>query len=250
MVPAWGWFSLPDVGEVVEIEAVTGATDDEQFAQSSISNMDLKYRTNRYYGNAETGTPRPIPEDFTATNYGKRRGFATPKGHIMLFDDTDDDERVSITWTNGVDADEQKFCYIGIDKDGTVIVGNANGTLMSLDAKNSQLLLIDEFSNAVTLDESGIHIIDTFGQSIDMSDGSIQLAADAVTVSCKNATIDAGQVDLASGTEPVLLGRTFLDLFSNHIHPTGMGPSGAPIPGAGGNPAPWLLALSMAVNTG
>lgn len=245
MIPAWGWFSLPDIGEIVEVEATVGSDDDEHFGQSSINNMDLKYRTNRYYGGTETDTPRPVPPDFTSKNYGKRRGFATPKGHIILFDDTDGDERLSITWTNGTE-----FSYIGIDKDGSMVLGNKRGSVLSLDAKNKQTMLIDEFSNALTFDEAGIHIIDSFGQSFDMRDGVIQAAAEAVTLTCKNAVIDAGQVDLAGATEPCLLGQTFLTLFQNHIHATGMGPSGPALPGAGGNPAPWTAALSQAINVG
>lgn len=41
---------------------------------------------------------------------------------------------------------------------------------------------------------------------------------------------DAAKIQLGEGaTEKVVLGSTFLDLYLNHAHPTGMGPSGIPL---------------------
>jgi hypothetical protein len=95
----WGMFLVPDVDEFVEIEIVTSTDDDESFGQSMIYEPRIHWRAKRFYhegGDTET----PIHADFK-TNYGKRRGFATPAGHILLFDDTDGSEFVSLSCKDG-----------------------------------------------------------------------------------------------------------------------------------------------------
>ena len=53
----WGWFYVPDIGEIVEIECTEGSDEDEQHGQMSIDNCDLKWRSARHYGNDEGETP-------------------------------------------------------------------------------------------------------------------------------------------------------------------------------------------------
>lgn len=243
-VAPWGWFLIPDLGEVIEIDVLSSTDDDEQFGQSSIDGLDPRYRSNRFWGNSQTDTPRPVPEDFTSKNYGKRRGFVTPKGLTLLFDDTDGDERLSLTWTNG----KGKFAYIGMDKTGSLIAGNQNGALLSLDAKNAQAMLIDEFSNSIVMDAAGIRLIDRFGQSLATSNGAIQVLADAITLSCKNALVEAGKIDLAGDAEKSVLGDTWLSLFANHGHDSAMGPTGPAKTVGGGTVSLWESALSTKVN--
>jgi hypothetical protein len=122
----WGWFYVPDVDEHVEIEVVTGTAEDETPGQSAILDPTIRWRGKRYYHEAEEA-PTPIHEDFKA-NYGKRRGFATPAGHILLFDDTEGDERIglSLALSGGGRA------FINLDKSGNVSVvnGGAGGLVL------------------------------------------------------------------------------------------------------------------------
>src|SRR6185436_657282 len=95
----WGWFVVPDVGEIVDIELVAHDSTDESPGQSSINTPNMRWR-GRHWGGSKTDAARPIPEDFTTKNYGKRRGFATPGGHILMFDDTEGGEKISLAWSN------------------------------------------------------------------------------------------------------------------------------------------------------
>jgi len=133
----WGWFYIPDIGETVEIEVTEGASDDEQNGQISIDNIDIKWRSARVYGNTETDTPTPINEEFTSSNYGKRRGFATPTGHVFMFDDKEGSETIRLKWKNA-NGDN---CLIEIDKDGTVLLSNKVDTKIELNGTDGQVTI-------------------------------------------------------------------------------------------------------------
>lgn len=191
----WGWFAIPDVDEFVEIEVVTGTTEDEVPGQSMITDPRINWRAKRYYhegGETET----PIHDDFRTGNYGKRRGFATPSGHILLFDDTEGEERINLTWhqvENGVD----KYSYLALDPDGSVVIGNKKGSLIYLDAKNGAVTLNDEHGNIISTDSKGARLIDKFSNIIDMKDGAILLMGKkGITLNCKDATVKAGNIEL------------------------------------------------------
>lgn len=242
-VPAWGWFFVPDIGEMVEIEVVSGSTEDEQAGQASIDNPDVKWRGNRYYGNEEGEAPTPVNDDFKI-NYGKRRGFATPAGHTFIFDDTDDQRSISLSWKS-VDG---KFSFFAINSDGTIILGTHTGHLLHLNSKDGELTLIDQHGNLYSSDSDGSKIVNKDGTLIDLNGPNVQiLAANAVTVSCKDATLDAGKVNLGGQplTEAMLLGTTFVTaVFNAHTHIAGTGPTSTPMPA---DMAAALAALSTVV---
>lgn len=230
----WGWFVVPDPGEVVDLEVTEGHHDDEHFGQSSIANLDPRWR-GRYWGGNDTEVKRPVPADFT-TNYGKRRGFATPGGHVMMFDDTEGAKKFSITWKGG----DNEYAYMSADEDGSWIIANKKGSLLYLNAKDGQMSWVDQFGNTIASDTDGIKVIDKSGCVASLKEGVIQLlAANAVTMSCKNVVIDAGQIELAQpAADFAVKGTTFLAGFMAHTHPTGVGPSGPPVPT--GTEATWL----------
>lgn len=115
----WGWFLIPDPGEQVEIEVVTHNDEDESYGQSSIDGMDPQWTGVRYLGGEEAQTPAPL-HDFFKENYGKRRGFATPFGHVLVFDDTDGKSSIAIHYATAKAAgtDAEKLHSIVLDKDG------------------------------------------------------------------------------------------------------------------------------------
>ncbi len=222
----WGWFVVPDVGEIVDLEVTEGSHDDEHFGQASINNLDPRWK-GRYWGGNETDVKRPVPEDFK-TNYGKRRGFATPGGHVMMFDDTEGAKKFSITW-HGAD---NEYAYMAADEDGSWIFANKKGSLFYLNAKAGEMTWTDQHGNVISSASTGIKLIDKSGGIMEMKEGAIQILGQAaVTLSCKNAVIDAGSIELAQpATDPVLKGQTFMTYFLAHVHPTGTGPSGPPVP--------------------
>jgi len=232
-VHVWGWFFVPDVGEQVEIEVTVSSEGDESFQQMSIDNLQPKWRGATYKTDDEVegdNEARPVPDDFKQ-NYGKRRGFSTPGGHVLMFDDTDGNRKVTLTWTDG--ADDPKFSYMGLDENGSITIGNANGSMLFLNAKDGQMTLIDEHGNLVSSDSAGIKVINENGDLIDLNGGTIQiLAADGCTISSKSANIDVGEVILGglAAIDVAVLGNLMDAAFKAHFHPTGVGPSGPPDP--------------------
>lgn len=111
----WGFFAIPDVGEIIEIEVETGLEQDESFAQSSIDNLNARWRGARFYGNEDGDEPTKINDIFTANQ--KTRGFATPLGHYLIFDDTEDTPIVTLTWVKKKDAGEEDISQITFTND-------------------------------------------------------------------------------------------------------------------------------------
>lgn len=75
-----GMFFLPDLGEVVEIEAVVGSSDDDVGGLAMLTSPDYRWRCCIFPDTAS------VPEEFR-TNYGKRMGIKTPSGQIFMFDE-------------------------------------------------------------------------------------------------------------------------------------------------------------------
>lgn len=228
----WGWFYVPDVGEQVDIEVTSASESDESFGQMSIDNLKPKWRGGTYKTNSEVDASheaRPVPDDFT-TNYGKRRGFATPGGHVLMFDDTKGQRKITLTWADG----DGGFSYLGFDESGSIIMGNKNGSMLFLNAALGEMSLIDEHGNMVASDANGIKVIDANGDLVDLSNGAIQiLAQSALTISAPSANIDAGRIDLGGSlaTDFAVLGNVMLAAFNAHLHTgvtTGPGVSGIP----------------------
>lgn len=242
-VHKWGWFTVPDVDELIEVEVVTQRDTDEIEGQSLVLMPTIQYRDTRFYNDKEEqGVVREIHEDFTSTNYGKRRGFATPKGHILMFDDTDGGERINLTW-HAVEDKSDKYAYLAFDPDGSIIMGNKNGTLIYMDAKNGAMSIIDEHGNTIASDSSGLRLIDASGNVIELKDKVVQvLGQGSVVVNAKTIDLQSGQVIIGkSAAQKVVLGDLWQTLHDGHKHPTGVGPSGPPIPG---DPIPSATCLS------
>lgn len=216
-IPDWGWFYVPDVDEIVEIEVVTGSNLDENFGQASIDQLDIKWRGQRFYGNSEADNPTVINAAFTEVNYGKRRGFATPFGHTVMFDDTDGSQKVAMTWVQekqaGSDTPE-KLSQIILDSDGTV--------KLSVLGKHSIHLRENEVEIALS-EGAGLLLVDKDASTTTiLGDGGVKAAI-------------ADHLETFYGTL-----KTYIE---GAIVPTAMGPSGTILAGSG--PAPtWDSAIN------
>lgn len=133
----WGWFYVPDIGEIVEVECTEGSSEDEQHGQMSIDNCDLKWRSARHYGNDEGETPTPINAAFTSKNYGKRRGFATPAGHVLVFDDASGSEEITLSWKGG-------GALLTFDPKGTVTLQNKAGATIIMDSDTGKIVMTSD----------------------------------------------------------------------------------------------------------
>lgn len=204
----WGWLAIPDIDEQVEIEVVVGSDTDEVPGQSFLDTPSIRWTGVRYQG------PGAYNAMFSDANYGKRRGFVTPAGHVMMFDDTPGKERVNLVWHN----QDGNYSMVSLDEDGSILISNKSGSMLYLNAKDKEASLIDEHGNLVSSGATGVKMVDKSGDFIELNAAN------------KLIQVQAGSVYVGglSGTEPGVLADTLLTIFRAHVHPTGTGPSGPP----------------------
>jgi uncharacterized protein involved in type VI secretion and phage assembly len=156
------------------------------------------------------------PEEAAAPDAPTTRVLKTVSGHTLQFDDESGCEKFRLFHPAGAE--------ISIDENGTVVMTDAAGSTLTLDAAAGKSVLQDSNNNTLTMDASGTLLEDASGNQV-------ELAAAGITVRGQMITVEGTMVALGgSGGEPLIKGSTFLTLFATHIHPTGMGPSGPPIP--------------------
>lgn len=222
----WGMVLVPDVGEQVEIEVYSGSDKDEVEGQSFLENPDIRWRGTRYQG------PDAYESMFTDTNYGKRRGIVTPAGHLLMFDDTEGAEKINFVWHNS----ENGYALFSIDEDGSIILANKNGSMLYLNAASGELSLIDEYGNSFSSSSAGIKIIDATGNIVELKSGAVQvLGQSGVTISCKDAVLDAGKVQIGGqpAIQPIIMGTFFLTALTTWVVAlnTCLGTITPPVPG-------------------
>lgn len=100
-----GWFSPPHPGDTVEIEL----PEDEDIVEHSDEACYLGVRLD---------DKNPPPQEFR-TNYPDRRGYKTPGGHLLLFDDKE--KTITIKTQGGLDVKLD-------DGAGTVQLGQAGAS--------------------------------------------------------------------------------------------------------------------------
>jgi hypothetical protein len=100
-----GWVAMPSVGDSVEVEIPDGE-DMVEFSEEV-----------RYRGQVLDGSS-PVPDDFK-NNYPKRRGFQTPGGHFIMFDDTSGQDEVTIAYKGRL--------LVSLTKDG-IFLGTQQST--------------------------------------------------------------------------------------------------------------------------
>lgn len=222
----WGFICVPDIKDQVEIEFTSGSDTDETYGQSFLDTPDIWWTGSRFQG------PSKYDEMLT-TNYGKRRGFVTPAGHILMFDDSKGKEKINLVWHSNAGS----YAMFSMDEDGSVLLANKNGSLLYLNAASHEIAMIDEYGNSFSTCDTGIKLINKAGDFIELN-------SDNQVIQVQGSNVFLGGL---SGTEPAVLGDTLITLFADHIHPTGTGPSGPPVVGSGGNPLLWAALKSQVV---
>lgn len=82
-------FFIPEPGTEVEIEVFDSSDTDETLGESFLESPDMRYRATTFSAGQD------IPEEFK-TNYPKRGGIKTSAGHLILFDNTENAEELTI----------------------------------------------------------------------------------------------------------------------------------------------------------
>jgi uncharacterized protein involved in type VI secretion and phage assembly len=138
--------------------------------------------------------------------------MAGPKRGAVFRPDVDDE--VLVLFDHG----DMRFPYVlGAVWNGKDAMPNERGS----DADNAIRLIKSRSGHQIIFDDiSGaekVTVIDKSGNSIEMSSAGVVI---------KSSNIKIG----SDGTsEALVLGNAFMDLFNNHTHPTGVGPSGPPV---------------------
>lgn len=145
------------------------------------------------------------------------RLLKTPSGHRLQFDDQSGQEKFLLHHPAGSE--------ISIDSQGSILLTDANGATLSMDVSATKVEIADSSGNKLTMSASGTTVEDMSGNKIEMTASGVKVQASG-TVTVEGAMVNLG----GAGGEPLIKGSTFLGLFATHIHPTGMGPSGPPIP--------------------
>jgi len=222
----WGWFYVPDVGEIVELEVIAGTEQDEQFGQSSIDNLDIHWCGRRSYTDAEgdddgdAPEERQIHDDFVAEAYAKRRGFATPWGHIFMFDDTEGTPRIWLTWMKeqleqGEAPEAANYTRVEIEPDGSFKVGLLAKHYFHIQTEDNQMILsLDEEKHKLTLNPDMFESIVGEGNNIKVE----AQEADAVCT-IGDGAVSAVQAEHLKAWLDDTYTPAIADMHDNHIHP-------------------------------
>lgn len=220
----WGFVLVPDIDEQVEIEFTAGSDTDSSPGQAFLDSPDIRWTGIRYQGTTAY-------DEMVKANYGKRRGFVTPAGHVLMFDDTKGAEKINLVWHSAAGG----YAMFSMDEAGSVLLANKNGSMVYLNADAGELSVIDEHGNSLSTNAKGLKLVDKSG-------GFVDLDGDAKMIQVMASTIFLGG---QAGAEPGVLGNKMVLLHDAHIHPTGTGPSGPPVPGV---PFPTIQILSQTFN--
>ncbi len=196
-LPDQGLFLAPDIGAQLWVE----------FEEGELSHPIW---TGTFWQQS-ADTPAEAAKDPPTT-----RLLKTASGHVLQFDDADGAEAFRLH--------HPKDAELTIDKNGTVALTDAKGARLVLDADAGEVVVEDANGNKLTMKGSGTTVEDSNGNVVEM-------AAAGVTVKGQKIVVEGSQVMLGGqGGEPIIKGQSFLTLFMTHIHPTGLGPSGPPVP--------------------
>ena len=180
-----GFFFVPNIGVAVEFEVTVSSPTDKSYGQSWIGNPDPRWITSLL-----------MPGDDVASefqeNYPHRMGWKSRKGMILVFDDSDGNEEISL---RGPPSDGGKQGHLTFSSDGAIVLESTNGHKLELKA-NGDIELKDKHGNKIKTTSSSV----------------------TITGSSK-VVVDASAVELgANALESVIKGNTFQALFNSHTH--------------------------------
>jgi hypothetical protein len=224
-----GWFTVPYIGQqiIVEIDK-----QDEDETESGIQNfvmaMIIKWKGEVPFTDKEYENPYVIDDKFK-TNYKNRRGYITKKGHCIIFDDTDNDESISITWKNKKSQESS----ILFDKTGSIIAEDVKGNTVALNSTNDTISVKHHTGPEVKLSAGKIDIdaatVKSDGTAKNTMNSSaltevtglnVTIAATAaLNISGATIVLDAELVMLKpTAISAIIKSPAFIALFDSHIH--------------------------------
>lgn len=160
-------------------------------------------------------TTSDVPKEVIA-DAPTARLIKTPTGHLLHFEDKEGKEQITLHHMAGAE--------LLMDEKGSLAITDKGGATVTIDADASEITISDTNGNSLLMSSSGTKVTDSNGNVVEMT-------ANGVKVKGQQIVVEGTQVMLGgAGGEPVIKGQSFLSLFMTHVHPTGVGPSGPPIP--------------------
>lgn len=193
----YGFYMVPEIGSRVWVEFEEG-------------NLSYPIWIGSFW-HLEEEVPSELTEDKPTT-----RLLKTPSEHSLLFEDAEDKERICLKHKSGA--------HLDMDSEGSLELTDSGGSIIRLDAENSELHIEDKNGNKIAMTSQGTTIEDSNGNKVEMG-------ASGINVKGNQIVIEGQQVSLAgAGGEPLIKGQSFLQLYMAHTHPSAAGPTGPPIP--------------------
>lgn len=214
-----GFFIMPEIEDRVWVEFLDG---------------ELRYPIWVGVWYSESNLPPKTADEAEPTQ--KQKVIRTLGKHVITFDDEkgtitirdNGQNKIVLSGDGQIRIEHASKAFINIDEKGSVLISNAKGSHLNLDADQGAAVLWDENSNIVSLSKEEVLLTNGKKASITLKDDQVAIAAPEVVV--QGAKIALGDPATA---EPTLMGRTFsmvwmqlITALMTHIHPTGMGPSG------------------------
>lgn len=198
----WGSFQVPDVGELIEIEFNTRSDQAEETSfQAFLENPNIKWSGTRF-DSLDAGTQRPFDPFFRNKHYGKRRGYATPAGHVLMFDDTHEEQQITLSWRRGDNRTQMTM-----DKEGSILLLDHKSNMIHVNAKDDQegITVLDANGNMVALREKGVVVNDSYNNFIELKDGVVAVSAGGAMQVQAGSTLDLqsgiGQVNISMAAD-------------------------------------------------
>lgn len=175
----WGWFLIPDVGQQVTLTISLGSSGDVFSGQSSIASSRPRWSGGHFTTSGPESAlvkdPTPVGGEFTATNYGKRRGFKTPRGHVFMFDDSTGFEQITLSWAGGTLVNP-KAAFLAIDPDGSFVVQDSGGSVLYMNAGGDSTL-INKHGGYLLMNDQGISLVDQNNNALIMNAQGISMVS-------------------------------------------------------------------------
>lgn len=160
--------------------------------------------------------PAGAAPDVAAINPPDNRVIRTPSGHTIEIMDQEGEERIIIRHKGNA--------FLVLDKSGNVVLSNQSGSHLNLDVSNGVATLMSEQGHLVTLKSDGVTLASSGGAYINLNDNEVQIVASKIHLLGDTVALGTG------AAEPTLMATTFWTIFASHMHATGVGPSGPPMP--------------------
>lgn len=185
-----------------------------------------------------------VPEEFQRAE-PTNRGFKTPGGHLLEFDDEIQSMGVRFgtigghtlifddrEGSEGIFLVHNKGSMIQMTSKGSIIASALDGAaVLTLDAETKVAALQSALGAAIALTDKMVFADKSGKSSVSITETGVQVLGESVVVGAQSVSINAGSVNLGSNAVlSVTAAEPLAALFDGHLHMTALGPSGPPMP--------------------